>query len=66
MDSSERHMQYLEIYRQQLRRETTAMGYGQPNGYRPNFDRQSPTSPATSWTLVAVALMVLGLVSAQM
>jgi hypothetical protein len=66
MNKSERHMRYLEIYRQQLRRETDAMGYGQPNGYRPNLDRQSRTSPATSWALVAVALMVLGLASAQM
>lgn len=63
MDNSERHMRYLKIYRQQLRRETAAMGYGQPYGYQPDFDRQSRTSPATSWTLVAVALMVLGLAS---
>jgi hypothetical protein len=33
MDDSERRMRYLEIYRQQLRSEMAAMGYGQPYRY---------------------------------
>ena len=44
MDNSERRKQYLEVYRQQLRRELDAMGYGQPRGYAPNTERQARTS----------------------
>lgn len=64
MDNTERHMRYLETYRQQLRRETDAMGYGQPQGYRPNFESQTRAKSTPPWAITAIALMVLGLVSA--
>jgi hypothetical protein len=34
MKHSRRRVQYLKVYRQQLRKETLAMGYGKPREYR--------------------------------
>lgn len=60
MDKSERQMRYLEVYRQQLRREMDAMGYGQPRGYAPNTERQARTRSTSYWMITALAFALLG------
>jgi hypothetical protein len=64
MDKSERQMRYLEVYRQQLRREMDAMGYGQPRGYAPNHELQARTRSRTRstsyWMITALAFALLG------
>ncbi|UCG23183.1 MAG: hypothetical protein JSW55_13605 [Chloroflexota bacterium] len=63
MDRSQRHRQYLEVYRRQLRRELDAMGYGQAPENARIVGRQNRTG-LPSW-LVVTALIVatLGLAS---
>jgi len=60
MEKSESRMQYLEMYRRQLRRETDAMGYGQPKGDTQLIERQAQTSRRSSRAIVDVAVAVPG------
>ena len=60
MENSEKRKQYLEVYRQQLRREIDAMGYGQPREYAPNLERQARTSSTSNWVIAAFAFAMLG------
>ena len=65
MDKLDRQTQFLEVYRQQLRRELDEMGYGQPKGDVTIREPQSRRSLGSSLTIIAVALAVLGVISAQ-
>jgi hypothetical protein len=65
MDYAERRKQYLRVYRQQLIRETDAMGYGKANGHEPNLERQRPISPASSRQFIPVALTTPELATSQ-
>jgi len=60
MENSEYRKRYLEIYRQQLRREMDAMGYGQPRESTPNFERQARTRSTSYGVIAAFALTLLG------
>ena len=63
MDRSQRHKQYLEVHRRQLRRELDAMGYGQARENVRNFGRQGRTG-LPSWLVVtALVVATLGLAS---
>jgi hypothetical protein len=64
MNSAERRMQYLDLYRQQLRRETEAMGYGQKTSYQTKSESRESTRPA-SWQLIPAILAILGLFNKQ-
>lgn len=65
MDKSERRMQYLEVYRQQLRHELDEVGYGQSKGDTYMSDRQARKNSSSSLVVIAVALAVLSVISAQ-
>ena len=64
MNSAERRMQYLDLFRQQLRRETEAMGYGQRISYQTESERHESARPA-SWQIIPAILATLGLVNKQ-
>ena len=64
MNKTERQMQFLALYRQQLRRETEAMGYGQKIVYESNHEpRENPRSAA--WQIIPAVLVTLGLFNKQ-
>jgi len=65
MNHSESRNQYLAVYRQQLARETAAMGYGQTNRRAPATKRQSHNNlPIVA--VFALAFTLLTLASTQM
>ena len=64
MNSAERRMQYLDLYRQELRRETEAMGYGLSVVYQPNSEGRESARP-TSWQIIPALLATLSLVNKQ-
>ena len=60
MEKSESRKQYLDMYRRQLRRETDAMGYGQPRSDTHMIEHQAQTSRRSSRAIVDVAVAVPG------
>jgi hypothetical protein len=62
--STERQTQFLDLSRQQLRRETEAMGYGQQISYQPNHEPRENARSA-SWQIIPAVLVTLGLVNKQ-
>ena len=60
MEYSEERQHYLAIYRQQLKREMDAMGYGQPRGYVPNPNAEARENSTSYWVLAAFAVALLG------
>jgi len=59
MNNSEKRQQYLEVYRQQLKREMDAMGYGQRRENTHNFQRQARTRSTSNRTFSAIAFKLL-------
>ena len=64
MNKSENQMQFLNLYRQQLRRETQAMGYGQAVVHQPNNEERESIRLASRQIIPAV-LAILGLFTRQ-
>ncbi len=64
MNKTERQMQFLDIYRQQLRRETEAMGYGQRISDQPNHGPRE-NARLTSRQIIPTVLVTLGLINKQ-
>jgi len=56
---------YLRIYRQQLKRELDAMGYGRTNAFSIKAERRIGAKTSSVWALAAVAMIALGLLAAQ-
>ena len=56
MNSSQRHKQYLGLYRRQLGRELDAMGYGRTQENVHIVERQNRNG-LTSWLVVATLVM---------
>lgn len=64
MNKVERQMQFLDLYRKQLQRETEAMGYGRETTLEANNRPSEIARPASRQTIFAV-LATLGLVKKQ-
>jgi len=64
MNSAERRVQYLDLYRQQLLRETEAVDYGQRISYQTESERRESARPA-SWQIIPAILATLGLFNKQ-
>jgi hypothetical protein len=64
METLEQRQQYLEVYRQQLRREMDTMGYGQSREYtpniEPNIERQDRTTSTSYGVVAAFTFALLG------
>ena len=58
MNNSEKRQQYLEVYRQQLKREMDAMGYGQRRESTHNYQRQARTR-STSYRAIPIVVFTL-------
>ena len=59
MENSEKRQQYLEVYRQQLKREMDAMGYGQRRENTHIFERQARTRSTSYRAIAAFAFTLL-------
>lgn len=66
MNSVERRIKYLDLYRRQLRRETDAMGYGQRISSEPIIDERLESARSASWQIIPAVLVTLGLVKNQL
>ena len=66
MDKSERRSQYLALYRQQLKRDTDAMGYGQAQDHVLSPKHRNHSTLPSSLAIAALVLALLGLASAQL
>ena len=60
MENSDKRKQYLEVNRQQLRREMDAMGYGQPREYTPDLERQARTGSTSNGVIANFVFSFLG------
>ncbi len=64
MNKPENQLQFQNLYRHQLRRETKAMGYGQAVVYQPN-NEDSESIRLASRQIIPAVLATLGLFTRQ-
>ncbi len=66
MSDIDNRLQFIKLYRKQLKNDLDAMGYGQRQHYIADGQTEVANWPSTTLAIIAATFMALGFVAIQM